>query len=146
MVEDVISSEFYCCDYATKDQPHIEGLLQSLVDGVRGCDREIAERELNGEPVGPLERGKKLLHRLISSTNRRMHKGYPEMLSYLLHKPLSYCSHSFVTLMFDKALRQAEYMVCAYAAGKIPEVYPASDEVFRRRSYYPNTLEDHLSL
>ena len=116
--------------------PHIEGLLQSLVDGVRGRDREIAEREENGEPVEPLERGKKLLHRLISSTNRRMHKGYPEMLSYLLRKPSSYCSHSFVTLMFDKALRQAEYMRLAYVASKIPDIPSSSDKVFSGKSYY----------
>ena len=38
--------------------------------------------------------------------NRRMHKGFPEMLSYLLGKPCWYCSHSFSNLYFEPALRQ----------------------------------------
>ena len=105
MLDTMIDHEFYCASYASKEQPHIEGLLQSLIDGVRGLDRELAEQEEKGEPIEALERSKRLLNRLISSTNRRMHKGYPEMLSYLLQKPSYYCSHSFVTLLFHDALK-----------------------------------------
>ena len=82
MVDTLIAHEFYCATYASKEQPHIEGLCQTLQDGVRGLERELAERRARGDPeVEPLERGRRLLHRLLSSTNRRMHKGYPEMLS-----------------------------------------------------------------
>ena len=46
-----------------------------------------------------------ILHRLMSATNRRMHKGFPEMLSYLLRKPMEYCSHRFSYLIIDDTVR-----------------------------------------
>ena len=113
----MIDHEFYCASYASKEQPHIEGLLQSLIDGVRGLDREVADREEQGEPIEALERSKRVLNRLISSTNRRMHKGYPEMLSYLLQKPSYYCSHSFVTLLFHDTLRTSALHLTNLIAG-----------------------------
>ncbi len=48
-----------------------------------------------------------ILHRLMSATNRRMHKGFPEMLSYLLRKPMEYCSHRFSYLIIDDGWRYA---------------------------------------
>ena len=72
----------------------MEGLLQTLAEGLRALDRDIATRRENGEDVDASERARRVLNRLLSSTNRRMHKGYPEMLSYLLCKPSWYCSHS----------------------------------------------------
>ena len=96
-VETIVDHEFYCVAYATKDQPHIEGLLHTLADGVRRLDVDIAACRARGEPLEAAVHARRLLHRLLSSTNRRMHKGYPEMLSYLLGKPLSYASHDFVS-------------------------------------------------
>jgi hypothetical protein len=46
-----------------------------------------------------------ILHRLMSATNRRMHKGFPEMLSYLLRKPMEYCSHRLSHLIIDDNFR-----------------------------------------
>ena len=43
----------------------------------------------------------------MASTNRRMHKGFPEMLTYLLRKPMEYCSHQFVHVIVDLPLRDA---------------------------------------
>ena len=105
----MIDHEFYCSSYASKEQPHIENLLHTLADGVRGLDREIAEHGAKGELMDPLEKKtKRLLHRLMSSTNRRMHNGVLEMLSYLLKEPSLYCSHSFATLPFHPVLQQVE--------------------------------------
>ena len=54
---------------------------------------------------------RRLLHRLMSATNRRMHKGYPEMLSYLTGKPMEYASHEFVPLSFGQTLTMAVYNI-----------------------------------
>eukprot|EP00973_Karenia_brevis_P018404 2523076-Karenia_brevis.AAC.1 len=117
---------------------------QSLVDGVRGLDREIAERYEKGEPMEPLERAKRLLNRLISSTNRRMHKGYPEMLSYLLKKPSYYCSHSFVTLMFHEKLRFAERSVKNFIAGQQTTGPIETGRVISRQTQFVNQAEDYV--
>ena len=45
------------------------------------------------------------MHRLISCTNRRMRKGFPEMLTYLLRKPMTYCSHEFEHFPIDRQFR-----------------------------------------
>ena len=87
--------EFYCSNYAVKEQPHIEGLLQTLADGVARLDFEVAKVADMDDSQACMERGRRVLHRLLSSTNRRMHKGFPEMLSYLLWKPSFYASHVF---------------------------------------------------
>ena len=53
-----------------------------------------------------------LLDRLLSSTNSRMHKAYPEMLSYLLKKPSYYASHSFVSFNIHEM-----FQMCGAAVG-----------------------------
>ena len=94
MIEALIDHEFYCVSYSTKEEPLIVGLLHSFADGVRNIDLEIARRRAEGEVVENMEHARKLLHRLLHSTNRRMHKGFPEMISYILQKPDHYASHS----------------------------------------------------
>ena len=101
MIEALIDHEYYCVSYSTKEEPHIEGLLHTFADGVRNIDLEIAQRRSLGQEVESLEHARKLLHRLLHSTNRRMHKGYPEMVSYILQKPDHYASHSFVPFYCD---------------------------------------------
>ena len=106
LLEELENSEFYCSIYASKEQPHVEGLLQSLAEGLRALDRNIAVRLASGEAVDDAERARRVLNRLLSSTNRRMHKGFPEMLSYLLGKPSWYCSHRFAHLGFQDVLNK----------------------------------------
>ena len=67
-----------------------------------------------GEDITEHEVSRRLLHRLMSQTNRRMHVGFPEMLSYLLRKPTVYCSHDFVPLLVDRLFRQAIACVHSY--------------------------------
>ena len=33
--------EFYCASYSSKDQPHMEGLLTTLIDGLRAKEVEL---------------------------------------------------------------------------------------------------------
>jgi hypothetical protein len=47
-LESIIDHEFYCTAYATKDAPHIDGLLLTLSDGVSRLNAEIAERLSKG--------------------------------------------------------------------------------------------------
>ena len=59
-----------------------------MVDGLRSKGKDIiAAREAGEVKDSATAARKKSLHRLVSSTNRRMHEGFPEMLSYLLRKP-----------------------------------------------------------
>eukprot|EP00973_Karenia_brevis_P020464 2810767-Karenia_brevis.AAC.1 len=92
----------------------------------------------------PLERAKRLLNRLISSTNRRMHKGYPEMLSYLLKKPSYYCSHSFVTLMFHEQLRIAERCVMNLIAGQQTTLPMGTGHALSRQIQFVSKAEDYM--
>eukprot|EP00973_Karenia_brevis_P080895 11222408-Karenia_brevis.AAC.1 len=98
MLEAMGDNEYYCASYSSKDQPHIDGLLMTLADGKLAKERDIAEAKVAGENVDAHEVARQTLHRLVSSTNRRMHKGFPEMLTYLLRKPTEYSSHEFVDL------------------------------------------------
>ena len=105
MLDAMGDKEFYCASYSSKEQPHIDGLLETLADGVRSKERDIAEARATGEELSCHEVARGILHRLMSATNRRMHKGFPEMLSYLLRKPMEYCSHRFSYLLIDDTLR-----------------------------------------
>ena len=106
-MDTIVDHEFYCTNYATKDEPHIEGLLQTLADGVARLEADAAGRRARGEDVpDAVECARRVLHRLMSSTNRRMHKGFPEMLSYILGKPSAYASHSFVTCSYASVFSQ----------------------------------------
>eukprot|EP00973_Karenia_brevis_P070417 9788802-Karenia_brevis.AAC.1 len=80
--------EYYCATYSSKDQPHVEGLLTTLADSVRAKERDIIAAREAGEDVGNHEVSRKFLHALVAATNRRMHKGFQEMLTYLLRKPM----------------------------------------------------------
>ena len=105
MLDAMGDHEYYCASYSSKDQPHVEGLLMTLADGVRAKERDIAVAKEAGEEVSSHEVCRKLLHSLMAATNRRMHKGFPEMLTYLLRKPMEYCSHQFVHVTVDPLFR-----------------------------------------
>jgi len=105
MVRTIIDHEFYCHDYASKEQPHAQGLLHTLHDSMvrarrfeqRG-DREAIDRP----PEAVLDEARRLLQRLVAATNRRFHKGMPSVYAYLLGKPNHYASHEFVKYSFGQ--------------------------------------------
>ena len=119
MLDSMGDHEYYCASYSTKDQPHIEGLLTTLADSLRAKERDVLVAREAGEEVSQHEIARQILHRLVAATNRRMHKGFQEMLTYLLRKPMTYCSHKFVSLNIDIDFRRAIRLVYILV-GKAP--------------------------
>ena len=117
LLDDLANSEFYCSVYASKEQPHMEGLLVTLAHGIRTLDDEIAAGLADGQAMDQQEKARRVLNRLLSSTNRRMHKGFPEMLSYLLGKPSWYCSHKFATLYINTVFEECILQVLGAVQG-----------------------------
>ena len=46
MIDSMGDHEFYCASYASKEQPHIEGLLHTLADSVRSLEQNMAQQEV----------------------------------------------------------------------------------------------------
>ena len=107
MLDAMGDHEYYCSSYASKVEPQMEGLLHTLIDGVRRKEAEIEALREAGKDFTPHDIARKILHRLISCTNRRMHKGFPEMLTYLLRKPMEFSSHAFVYCLVEPMIRHA---------------------------------------
>ena len=105
MLEAMGAHEYYCASYAGKEQPHIEGLLVTLADALRAKEKDLALAKEAGENVDGHRVARGILHRLKSGMNRRMHKGFPEMLTYLLRRPMEYCSHEFVHVVIHGHIR-----------------------------------------
>ena len=110
MLEAIGDHEYYCASYSGKEQPHVEGLLATLSDALRSKERDLAVAKQAGENVDTLRTTRSILHRLKSGMNRRMHKGFPEMLTYLLRKPMEYASHKFVSISVGPYLRYIFYL------------------------------------
>ena len=45
MVDAMIDHEFYCSNYASKDQPHIEGLMHTLIDSKIRLENQMHQRQ-----------------------------------------------------------------------------------------------------
>ena len=84
---------------------------------MRSKERDIAAAAAAGEIVEPHEVARRVLHKLISCTNRRMHKGFPEMITYLLMKPMEYTSHDFVNVNIDILIRRSLAIVHGFMDG-----------------------------
>ena len=69
LLEELENSEFYCSSYATKEQPQIEGLMQTLSFGLKGLEQNLAEQQAQGDNIDVLEQARRVLHRLLSSTH-----------------------------------------------------------------------------
>ena len=136
MLEAMRDHEFYCASYASKDSPHIDGLLTTLADGLRAKEHDIAIAQEAGENITSQDMVRRIMHRLIASTNRRMHKGFPEMLTYLLYKPMEYCSHNFKKVLFDSYIRHGVRSVRALIDYK--EYEPRSKEDFLKPNEKPD--------
>ena len=61
--------------YSNKDQPHIEGLIITLENGISRKKQDILAVQNAGEDISDHEAARKLLHSLVAATNNRMHKG-----------------------------------------------------------------------
>ena len=115
MLDAMGDHEFYCAAYSSKDAPHIGGLLQTLADAKSAKEAEIQAARDAGEAVPVKEQVRQTLHRLLSATNRRMHKGFPELVTYILNKPMEYSSHKLVECFLPAPLSFAVAAVLARA-------------------------------
>ena len=106
MLDAMGDHEYYSASYASKTEPQMEGLLHTLIDGMRRKEVEIRELREAGRDFTPHDIARSILHRLIACTNRRMHKGFPEMLTYLLQKPMEYTSHKFYPVPIQPLIRK----------------------------------------
>ena len=104
-LEALVDHEFYCSDYASKEQPHAEGLLQNLHDAAIRRRGYAALRNQEGKQDTGLDAASSLFMGLVTATNRRLHKGFPTVYAFLLGKPGHYASHTFVSWSFDKEMR-----------------------------------------
>ena len=155
MVEQQAANEFYCSSYSSKSAPHAEGLLLSLAVSLEHKERDAREAARRGEePHNVHEQARKKLHALQAATNNRMHKGFPEIISYLLQEPTLYSSHEFVTaltpdldMLIKKRLREVatgEHASASHAAAR-----PYSTKLYKKPFlrehdylYRPDELED----
>jgi len=107
MMETIIDHEFYCHDYAAKEQPHAQGLLHTLHDSMMRSQR-FEKRPLPAEsplpPTAAFDATRSLFQRLVAATNRRIHKGMPSVYAYLMGLPNHYASHAFVKYSFGQLL------------------------------------------
>ena len=108
--------EFYCSDYASKEQPHAEGLLQTLHDAKVRHDRYAAQRKIEKRVDEAMDITRRVLHMLVAATNRRMHKGFPTIYAYLLGKPTLYASHEFVKVNFELKYSAFFGALCSFMA------------------------------
>ena len=139
LVEALGDHEFYCSAYSSKEQPHVEGLLITLAQSLHRKEEDLAQAASQGEPTDALEHSRQLLHRLMSATNRRMHKGFPEMMTYLLNRPMEYSSHLFVPLFFDMPYRALTACFYRYISKKDME-----DEV--QKQHYAVNLKKYVCM
>ena len=59
MLDAMGDHEYYCASYASKEQPHMEGLLHTLIDGLRRKEAEITEFRAVGQDITPQEMARK---------------------------------------------------------------------------------------
>ncbi|CAK0894190.1 unnamed protein product, partial [Prorocentrum cordatum] len=155
LIEQQAANEFYCSSYSSKSAPHAEGLVLTLAVSLHQKEQDAKEAAGRGdEPVNVHEKAKRILHRLLSATNNRMHKGFPEMLSYLLQGPTLYSSHEFVTVLTPGlsmliSKRLSEVATGAETSGPSTAASPYSTKLYRRPFlteydylYRPDELED----
>ncbi len=86
-------ADFYCSEYTSKEQPHLDNLYTSFANGLARLFQDLESMDESARQ--PAYKAKRILHRLISATNKRVHKGMPEMVSFLFGYPDFWSSHSF---------------------------------------------------
>jgi hypothetical protein len=138
----LIDHERYCGAYASKEEPHIRGLLQSLSESVKQLEEAQARQASEGKDVTALAKARSLLHRLMSSTNRRMHKGFPEMLAYIMEKPEYIASMEFVPLYYSQVLISYICSLESAASSKLTYLMPDFSKRILRPGQVP--FLDHV--
>lgn len=106
LLDELEASEFSCSMYATKEQPHVEG-LRRLWHTAYVVLKKISRRNMSrGMAWGAGGKASRVLHRILSFTIRRMHMGVLDMLSFLRGDSYWCCSRSSENLYYEATIRQ----------------------------------------
>ena len=133
LVQDMVNSEYYTSDYASKEQPQAANLLHTLHDACEVHGRDAAERHATGDCNDVRDQARRLLQSLVSATNRRVHTGMPTVTAYLLGKPSHYCSHQFerfnIHSQFGRFKVAARELLTGMGSDSIPDWLTQSTSV-----------------
>ena len=88
LARQVNDADVYCSEYTTKEQPRLSHLFTTLARGIRNLKHELQQREGDQQAADVLYRAKRTIFRLQTSCTHGLHKGMPEIVSYLLGKPV----------------------------------------------------------
>ena len=118
----------YCGDYCGKAQPQMDNLFRHLAQAQAGLLKSLDDLREDDPAEAVLYRAKRVVYRMMNVCARRMHKGMPEMVSYLLDEegecPEFFCSHSFRPVFVPMLLSPYEAAVAqrSLAVGGRPSV------------------------
>jgi hypothetical protein len=109
-------ASFYSVKFCGKDQEKNDNLFKCLAQAHRSLKDSLVECTGNAsEDV--LYRAKRVVYRMMTACNRRMHKGMPEMVAFLLDDggeyPELFCSHPFRPLFLPMLLAAYEVAVAS---------------------------------
>jgi hypothetical protein len=101
MVKSIRGINAYCGGYCGKDQPQMENLYLHLAQNCTELLHRLEDVQTGSDTAAAdaVYRAKRLVYRMMNVVQRRMHKGMPEMVAYLMDEqgecPEFICSHSF---------------------------------------------------
>ena len=116
MFASVVEHEYYCGAYASKEQPRLKALMQSMSMSLKNVEDRIGAARREGVSFSNVGIAAKILHNLVGAVNRCSHKGYPEIVSYLTKQLSFYCSHAFTNLYMYNQQNEAEAVITAWMA------------------------------
>ena len=107
-------ANYYCGKYCGKDQQKIDNLFKCLAQAHASLKNSLGDCTSDAvEDV--LYRAKRVVYRMMTACNRRMHKGMPEMIAFLLDEdgdfPELFSSHPFRPLFVPMLLAAYEAAV-----------------------------------
>ncbi len=82
----VVEHEYYCSAYSSKEQPKLQALLSSMSKSLEGLEKELASMLQENPDFPAMDRALKIMHRLVSATNRANHKGRPSFKRWIFHQ------------------------------------------------------------
>ena len=126
------SAAYYVTAYISKTQPHLVSLWQLLEEGQARLQAELGTSSADGPGEhNPRYLAARVLTRMLTACQRRVHKSMPEMCHYLLGYPEAYTSHHFKCLFLTNILRRAQ---CTLPLQRQPAIEPQCDTWIRTQS------------
>ena len=105
---------YYITAYISKVQPHLVSLWQLLQNALDRLRVDLSAMETAvAEPLSQPYVARRVLTRMLTATQRQVHKSLPEICHYLLGFPEAYCSHTF-RLLLKPSNSCAQYFVSTF--------------------------------